>query len=124
MPLFIPSKIDLDKTISLRWGLFSLFIGGCLVDPTYTGPKLPFENGKYLITEEFIKEMVQWFKDGKTIAKRYAWEIVLGAHDQFIKEETLVDVVIPPGATCDVIGDVHGESIFCLEGGEGEKKKR
>jgi serine/threonine-protein phosphatase 5 len=52
--------------------------------------------------------MISWFKDGKTLAKRYAWEIVMSAHDTFIKEETLVDVAITPGVTCDVIGDVHG----------------
>jgi len=81
------------------------------VDPTYTGPNLPLEGNKYCITEDFIQEMILWFKEGKTIAKRYAWEIVLGAHDHFVKEESLVDVVIPPGVVCDVIGDVHGKSL-------------
>ena len=52
--------------------------------------------------------MISWFKDGKTLAKRYAWEIVMGAHDDFINEQSLVDLVVPSGATCDVIGDVHG----------------
>lgn len=56
--------------------------------------------------------MISWFKDGKTIAKRYAWEIVMRAHDDFIKEESLVDLVIPSGVTCDVIGDVHGTLVF------------
>lgn len=53
-----------------------------------------------------------WFKAGKELAKRYAWEIVMRAHDDFIKEESLVDLVIPPGVTCDVIGDVHGMLVF------------
>ena len=52
--------------------------------------------------------MISWFKDGKTLAKRYAWEIVMGAHDDFIQEDSLVELTIPPGVTCDVIGDVHG----------------
>ena len=52
--------------------------------------------------------MIQWFKDGKTLPKRYAWEIVIGAHDQFVKEDSLVIVNIEEGVTCDVIGDVHG----------------
>jgi len=56
--------------------------------------------------------MISWFKDGKTLAKRYAWEIVMGAYDDFIKEQSLVDLVIPPGATCDVIGDVHGTFVL------------
>lgn len=40
---------------------------------------------------------------------RYVWEIVLGAHEHFIKEESLVTLNIEDGMTCDVIGDVHGE---------------
>lgn len=80
---------------------------------SYAGPKLPLRDEKHFITEEFIQEMILWFKDGKTLAKRYAWEIVMGAHDIFVKEESLVDLVIPPGVTCDVIGDVHG--MFCFE---------
>lgn len=38
------------------------------------------------------------------------WEIVLGAYAAFQKEESLVDVALEEGVTCDVIGDVHGES--------------
>jgi serine/threonine-protein phosphatase 5 len=52
--------------------------------------------------------MMQWFKDGKSLPRRYAWEIVLGAHDHFAKEESLVDVKIEGNVTIDVIGDVHG----------------
>jgi serine/threonine-protein phosphatase 5 len=52
--------------------------------------------------------MIQWFKDGKTLPRRYAWEIILGAHDHFVKEESLVYVNIEKDATIDVIGDIHG----------------
>jgi serine/threonine-protein phosphatase 5 len=82
--------------------------GGCEVEKTYAGPKLPFADGKYSITHEFVKEMIQWFKDGKALPKRYVWEIVLGAHEHFSKEESLVKVDLEEGVTCDVIGDVHG----------------
>ncbi|KAF9049945.1 Metallo-dependent phosphatase-like protein [Panaeolus papilionaceus] len=83
--------------------------GGCDVDPAYTGPALPQRDRKYYMTEQFIKDMIQWYKDGKTLAKRYAWEIILGAHEQFVQEESLVTVPIEDGVTCDVIGDVHGQ---------------
>jgi serine/threonine-protein phosphatase 5 len=66
------------------------------------------------MTLEFLQQMIQWFKDGKTLPKRYAWEIVIGAHDQFVKEESLVNVEIEEGVTCDVIGDVHGMSVALL----------
>lgn len=83
--------------------------GGCEVDQKYTGPRLHYENGKYSITHTFIKGMIQWFKDGKTIPKRYVWEIILGAYEHFAKSDSLVDVNLEAGVTCDVIGDVHGK---------------
>lgn len=90
---------------------FSLtYLGACDVDRAYAGPKLETDDdGKYRITLSFIKEMLQWFKDGKALPKRYVWEIVLGAHEHFHKEESLVNVDLADGVTCDVIGDVHGQ---------------
>ena len=52
--------------------------------------------------------MIEWFKDGKTLPRRYVWEIVLGAYNQLIQEESWVELVLEDGVTCDVIGDVHG----------------
>jgi serine/threonine-protein phosphatase 5 len=56
--------------------------------------------------------MIQWFKDGKALPRRYVWEIVLGAFGHFAAEESLVDLDLEDGVTVDVIGDVHG--AFCL----------
>ncbi|KAJ7268789.1 Metallo-dependent phosphatase-like protein [Mycena haematopus] len=100
--------------------------GGCEVEKTYAGPKLPFADEKYSITHEFVTAMIQWFKDGKTLPKRYVWEIVLGAHEHFSKEESLVKVDLEDGVTCDVIGDVHGQfydmlHLFSLTGEPSEK---
>jgi serine/threonine-protein phosphatase 5 len=103
-------------------------LGGCDVDKSYDGPKLPkSDNGKYSVSLDFIKGMLEWFKTGKALPKRsvfvfylffsmklrltrrrYVWEIILGAHEAFIKEETLVTLPLEEGMTCDVIGDVHG----------------
>lgn len=52
--------------------------------------------------------MIDWFKQGKKLSRRYAWEIVLGAHSSFVKEDSLVNLDLEDGVTCDVIGDVHG----------------
>lgn len=91
------------------------YIGACEVDKSYEGPKLPQQDGKYHMTQEFIQEMIELFKAGKFLPKRYAWEIVMGAHEHFAQEESLVDVEIPEDVTIDVIGDVHGaSSFFCL----------
>lgn len=84
------------------------FWGGCELDANYLGPTLSSENGKYYMTLTFLQSMIDWFKDGKTLPKRYVWEIILGAHEQFVKEESLVNLDIEEGVTCDVIGDVHG----------------
>ena len=43
------------------------------------------------------------------ILRRYVWEIILGAHNAFAKEESLVTIDLENGVDCDVIGDVHGE---------------
>ncbi|KAF9469902.1 Metallo-dependent phosphatase-like protein [Collybia nuda] len=88
--------------------------GGCDVDKAYTGPKLTLENEKYVITHEFIKSMIEWFKDGKTLPKRYVWEIILGAHSQFANTDSLVEIELGDGVTCDVIGDVHGQFFDML----------
>ncbi|KAH8093931.1 phosphoprotein phosphatase [Cristinia sonorae] len=84
--------------------------GGCDLDRTYTGPKLPQDDdGKYTITLEFVHAMLEYFKEGKTLPRRYVWEIVIAVHDIFVKEETLVTLPLEEGMTCDVIGDVHGQ---------------
>lgn len=95
--------------------------GGCDLDRDYSGPRLPFEDGKYGVTLQFVREMIQWFKDGKTLPKRYVWEIALGAHKTFASEESLIEVPIKDGVTVDVIGDVHGQfydvlHLFSLTG--------
>ncbi|KAK7005691.1 Metallo-dependent phosphatase-like protein [Favolaschia claudopus] len=100
--------------------------GSCEVEKAYAGPKLPFADGKFSITHEFVKAMIEWFKEGKTLPKRYVWEIVLGAHDHFSKEESLVKVDLEEGVTIDVIGDVHGQfydmlHLFSLTGEPSEK---
>lgn len=84
-------------------------LGGCDVEADYAGPKLDVtEDGKYTITQEFISSMMDWFKRGKKLPRRYVWEIILGAHSYFEKEDSLVNLDLVDGITCDVIGDVHG----------------
>ena len=94
-----------------------MLLGGVPTDASYSGPKLttePAEDGKgqkLSISKEFVEEMLEWFKEGKSIPKRYVWEIVLGAYEAFTKEESLVDIALEEGMTCDVIGDVHGKPL-------------
>lgn len=47
-------------------------LGGCDLDKSYDGPKLDVdEEGKYRITHDFIKGMIEYFKTGKTLPRRY-----------------------------------------------------
>ncbi|KAI0093249.1 Metallo-dependent phosphatase-like protein [Irpex rosettiformis] len=101
--------------------------GGCDLDKTYDGPKLPTtENGQYHMSRDFIHQMFEYFKEGKTLPKRYVWEIIIGAHNAFVKEESLVTLDLEEGVDCDVIGDVHGQfydmlHLFGLTGEPSEK---
>ncbi|KAI0706854.1 Metallo-dependent phosphatase-like protein [Cerioporus squamosus] len=98
-------KVEFEKVCGS-----SFFAGGCDVDKGYTGPVLPTgEDGKFTITIDFIRNMIAHFKEGKSIPRRYVWEIVLGAHSYFEKEESLVNLDVEDGMTVDVIGDVHGQ---------------
>ncbi|KAH7913689.1 phosphoprotein phosphatase [Hygrophoropsis aurantiaca] len=101
--------------------------GSCEVEKSYTGPRLQTaENGKYIMTKEFINDMVDWFKAGKNLPRRYVWEIVLGAYEHFAAAESLVNLDLEEGMTCDVIGDVHGQfydllHLYSLTGTPSEK---
>ena len=90
--------------------------GGCEVPNDYEGPKLPparetdkVQGRKYGISREFIDEMTAWFKNGKTLAKRVVWEIVLGVWSACVQEESMTEVLLEESMTCDVIGDTHGQ---------------
>jgi len=95
---------------------------GCAVEKDYSGPILPSEpwepsaadqkrppKERYSITQEFLAALLQWYASGKSLPRRYVWEIVLGAYDAFKKEESMVEVTVEDGETADVIGDVHGQ---------------
>ncbi|KAH9832170.1 phosphoprotein phosphatase [Rhodofomes roseus] len=111
-----------EETSSVERCMAIIAEGGCDLDRDYKGPKLSTtEGGKYSINLEFVNAMIEWFKEGKALPKRYVWEIVLGAHQAFAQEESLVTLNIEEGMTCDVIGDVHGQfydvlHLFSLTG--------
>ncbi len=42
------------------------------MDKGYAGPVLPTnDDGKFTINVQFVRDMIQWFKDGKSIPRRY-----------------------------------------------------
>lgn len=86
--------------------------GSCMLDLTSKPDHMPLPiissedpKARYKPTEEFVSGMIESFKKGGKIPKRVAWEIILGVKDIIEKEKTLVEIEIPKGSTCDVIGD-------------------
>ncbi|KAF7731723.1 hypothetical protein EC973_008895 [Apophysomyces ossiformis] len=77
------------------------------VDATYDGPKINEETKT--IDEEFVKQMIQRFKDQKKIHKKFAFMIILAVRSMMMKEPSLIDVKVPADGKLTVCGDVHGQ---------------
>lgn len=63
--------------------------------------------------------MIESFKKGGKMPKRIVWEIVLGVLAVVEKESSLVEVTVPEGVSCDIVGDsessrlYHGSVLTC-----------
>ena len=70
---------------------------------------------------DFVLEMVEAFKAGKKIHKRYAYVIILGALEHLRQLPNVVRIDVPQNEKFTVCGDVHGQffdflHIFELNG--------
>lgn len=74
----------------------------CNLDPSYTGPMLEETPNGFRPNETFIKGMLEWFKEGKTLPKRWVYEIVLGCYGYLAQEPSLTECTIPEGESVDV----------------------
>lgn len=73
------------------------------------------------MTLDFLKQMMQEFKEGKRLAKRYAFAIMLQAKAILSEQPTILELPVPAGSHFTVCGDVHGQffdllNIFELNG--------
>ncbi|XP_057526802.1 serine/threonine-protein phosphatase 5-like isoform X2 [Amaranthus tricolor] len=87
------------------------------VEPQYSGAKIEEDT----VTLEFIKKMIEDFKNQKCLHKRYAFQIVLQTRELLRALPSLVNITIPDGNRFIVCGDVHGQfydllHIFELNG--------
>ncbi|CAE7185139.1 PAPP5, partial [Symbiodinium pilosum] len=87
------------------------------VDATYSGPV--YQSGA--CTAEFCQALMQHQKEEKTIAKKYAYQIVLDMIEMLKGASTLVDIEVPDAGEVTVCGDVHGQfydllNIFSMNG--------
>lgn len=60
------------------------------VDSSYKGPCLEGD-----ITSQFMTDLTEWFKDQKTLHRKYALKIILEAKKIFQSLPSLVSVTIP-----------------------------
>ncbi|KAG0171579.1 Serine/threonine-protein phosphatase 5 [Apophysomyces sp. BC1015] len=77
------------------------------VESTYDGPKINEETKE--IDEEFVKQLIQRFKDQKKVHKKYAFMIILAIRNMMLQEPSLIDVKVPADGKLTVCGDVHGQ---------------
>eukprot|EP00897_Mesotaenium_endlicherianum_P007191 jgi/Mesen1/64/ME1106077C05669 len=60
------------------------------------------------VTLQFVKDMMDTFKEQKNIHRRYAFQILLHIRTMLKATPTLVDITVPDGKHFTVCGDIHG----------------
>lgn len=74
------------------------------VDQSYDGARLGDE-----MTQEFIDDMIERFKNGKTIHRKYVYQIILAVKKIVYDEATMVETEVPADTELTVCGDTHGK---------------
>ncbi|KAI9887682.1 MAG: hypothetical protein M1823_000546 [Watsoniomyces obsoletus] len=87
-----------------------LDVDGMIVPDTYDGMRL----GDHM-TSEFIDDMIERFKNGKQIHRKYVFQIVLAVKNLVYQEPTMVEMGIDEGHKLTVCGDTHGQFFDLLE---------
>lgn len=92
-------------------------VGGMDVDGGYEGPIYD----RTAMSADFCLHLMDWQKQQKNIAKKYAYEMVLDMVALLRSVGTLVDIEVPEDGEMTVCGDVHGQyydllNIFDLNG--------
>ncbi|KIM94969.1 hypothetical protein OIDMADRAFT_34389 [Oidiodendron maius Zn] len=87
-----------------------LDLDSMVVDDDYDGVRLGTE-----MTTEFITDMLERFKNGKKIHKKYVYQIVIAVTKIVHEEATMVEMEIPDDAKLTVCGDTHGQFFDLME---------
>ncbi|KAI1262549.1 protein phosphatase 5 [Xylariaceae sp. FL1019] len=81
------------------------------VEPDYDGVQLKGDE----MTQEFIDDMIERFKNGKKIHKKFVYQIVIAAKKVVYEEPTMVEMTIPDDVKLTVCGDTHGQYFDLME---------
>ncbi|XP_061340320.1 serine/threonine-protein phosphatase 5 isoform X1 [Gastrolobium bilobum] len=119
--LFRTSKTTIVAAIVV---VLLLILGACWwsgrntdVESQYSGARIEGD----VVTLDFVKKMMDDFKNQKCLHKRYAFQIVFQTREMLLALPSLVDINVPDGKHFTVCGDVHGQyydllNIFELNG--------
>lgn len=86
------------------------------VEESYDGVRIKDE-----MTPEFIDDMIERFKEGKKLHRKYVYQIILKVKELVYNEPTMVETHVGAGEKLTVCGDTHGQyfdllNIFKLNG--------
>ena len=87
-----------------------LDIDAIAVDAKYDGAKLGSE-----ITPEFIEDMIERFKNGQKLHRKYVYQIIAAVKKIVYDEPTMVEMGVPEDHQLTVCGDTHGQFFDLLE---------
>lgn len=103
-------RIDFEKAIEVGdppSAFEGLDIDSMAVESGYDGVKLGNE-----MTQEFIDDMIQRFKDGKKLPRKYVYQILRAVKDIVYNEPTMIEYEVDEGKKLTVCGDTHGKFHF------------
>ncbi|KAL5360354.1 hypothetical protein BJX96DRAFT_165093 [Aspergillus floccosus] len=106
-------RLEFEKAIEVSdppSAFEDLDIDAIAVDASYDGARLEKE-----MTQEFIDDMIERFKNGKKIHRKYAFQIVKAVKDIVYAEPTMVEIGVEEGKRLTVCGDTHGQFFDLLE---------
>lgn len=99
-------RINFEKAIEVSdppSAFADLDIEAIKVEDGYDGVRLGEE-----MSQEFIDDMIERFKDGKKIHRKYVFQIIKAVKDLVYAEPTMVEVGVESGKKLTVCGDTHG----------------
>ncbi|KAH8702546.1 serine/threonine protein phosphatase PPT1 [Talaromyces proteolyticus] len=106
-------RMDFEKAIEVAEpaSVFEdLDIESIIVEDSYDGVHLGEE-----MTQEFIDDMLERFKNGKKIHRKYVFQIIKNVLDLVKAEPTMVEIGVDQGTKLTICGDTHGQYFDLLE---------